>query len=286
MKKFFQCIGMISLVFFSFFFTEKTVNVVKESDDLMIQIRKASEHHLVKSIDAKIQDDTIIPGMYGKIVDEEKSYEKMKRVGTYQKNLLVYKNVAPTISLDKKFDKYIISGNPKKKMVSLLFLVDRNSEVEKIENIIEQKQIRASFFVDGDWFEQNNHKILEWVAKDHTIGNLSYHMDYTNSSFIWMDTIIKKTGNQKVSFCYNEKPNEKALQMCAMNKNYTIRPTLIIDQYPFTEVKEKLTSGSIIAFPINDMIIRELPVIIEYIRGKGYKIENLYHHLEEIEDTK
>lgn len=286
MKKFFECIGMISLVFFSFFFTEKTVNVVKESDDLMIEIRKSAENHLVKSIDAKIQNDTIIPGMYGKIVDEEKSYEKMKRVGTYQQNLLVYKNVAPSISLDKKFDKYIISGNPKKKMVSLIFLVESNSEVEKIENIIEQKQIRASFFVDGDWFEQNNQKILEWVAKDYTIGNLSYHMDYTNSSFIWMDTIIKKIGNQKVSFCYNEKPNKKALQVCAMNKNYTVRPTLIVDQYPLTEVKEKLTAGSIIALPINDTVIRELPVIIEYIKGKGYKIENLYHHLEEFENTK
>ena len=42
-----------------------------------------------------------------------------------------------------------------------------------------------------------------------------------------------------------------------------------------------LTSGSIIALPINQTVEKELPVIIEYIKGKGYKIENLYNHLNE-----
>ena len=123
MKKFFEYIGMISLACFSFFFTEKTVNVVKEADNIMIEIKKAVEMNKTESIDAIIKEDTIIPGIYGKVVDEEKSYQKMKRVGSYQENLLVYKQQKPNIQLKNQYDKYIISGNPKKNMVSLIFLV-------------------------------------------------------------------------------------------------------------------------------------------------------------------
>lgn len=281
MKKFFECIGMITLVCFSFFFTEKTAGVVKESDQIMIEIKKVASTHQIHSENAIIKENTIIPGIYGQIVDEEKSYEKMKRVGSYQENLLVYKKIAPQISIEKNYNQYIISGNPKKNMVTLLFLVDEKTDTSKIEKIIHQKGIKASFFVDGNWFEKNNDKILEWIEKDYTIGNLSYHMDYTDSSFIWMDTIIKKVGNQKTSFCYNIKPDQKALDICAINKNYTIRPTLVVEQNPLLEIKKALSPGSIISLPINGTVIRELPVIIEYIKGKGYSIENLYHHLQE-----
>ena len=284
MKKFFEYIGMISLACFSFFFTEKTVNVVKEADNIMIEIKKAVEMNKTESIDAIIKEDTIIPGIYGKVVDEEKSYQKKKRVCSYQENLLVYKQQKPNIQLKNQYDKYIISGNPKKNMVSLIFLVKENDNVNKIEAIIEQKDIKVSFFIDGTWFENNNDKILSWASKNYTIGNLSYNMNYTNTSFVWMDTIIKKIGNQKVSYCYNETPNQKALEMCALNKNYTIRPTLVVDKYPLTEIKENLAPGSIIALPINETVIRELPVIIEFIKGKGYEIENLYNHLEEISE--
>lgn len=281
MKKFFECIGMISLVCVSFFFTEKTARVVKETDDIMIEIKKVNETHVKGSVDAIIKEDTMIPGIYGSVIDETKSYEKMKRVGSYQENLLVYKKIAPTISIEKNFNKYIVLGNPKKNMVTLLFLVNNNDDTTKIETILEQKDVKASFFVDGNWFENHNDKIYEWINENHTVGNLSYGMDYTNSSFVWMDTIIKRVGNQHVSFCYNEKANNDALKICAMNRDYTIRPNIVVSKSPLSEVKENLTSGSIIAFPINQTVEKELPVIIEYIKGKGYKLENLYNHLEE-----
>ena len=39
MKKYFEYIGLITLVCFSFFITEQTVTVVKEVDDIMVQIK-------------------------------------------------------------------------------------------------------------------------------------------------------------------------------------------------------------------------------------------------------
>lgn len=281
MRKFFECIGMIALVSLSFFFTEKTVGVVKEADDLMVQIKKVSETKINKSIDAVITGNTIVPGIYGQIVDLERSYEKMKRVGSYQENLLVYKKIAPQVTLDKNYDKYIVSGNPQKNMVSLLFLIQKNDDVTKIEKILNQKNIKATFFVDGNWFETHNEKIYEWIGEGHSVGNLSYGMDYKNSSFIWMDTIIKKVGAQKESFCYSEQEDEETINVCARNKDYTIRPNIVISTSPYSDVKEKLKAGSIIAFPVNKAVETELPIIIEYIKGKGYHIENLSNHLNE-----
>lgn len=281
MKKFFECIGILSLACISFFFTEKTVDVVKESDSILVEIKNVSEKHYRESVDAIISDNTIIPGIYGTAVDVDKSYENMKRVGIYQESLLVYKRISPKISLEKNYDKYIVSGNPKKNMVTLIFLVENNSNTSKIEKILEQKDTKASFFVDGIWFENNNDKVFELVKKDYTLGNLSYNRDYTNSSFIWMDTIIRKVGNQRVSFCYNETEDNEALKICSRNKNYTVRPNIIVNQYPLSQIKEKLSAGSIISLPINSAVEKELPLIIEYIKAKGYSIENLYNHLEE-----
>ena len=39
MKKLFQIIGIISFMGISFFYTEKTVSVIKEYDNLMIEIK-------------------------------------------------------------------------------------------------------------------------------------------------------------------------------------------------------------------------------------------------------
>ena len=59
-KKVFKIIGLISLTCFSFFITEKTSLVVKNMDDIMISIRENSDNYKSKSIDAKIDGDTII----------------------------------------------------------------------------------------------------------------------------------------------------------------------------------------------------------------------------------
>ena len=45
MKKLFQIIGIISLMGFSFFYTEKTVSVVKEYDTIMIDIKNVEKNY-------------------------------------------------------------------------------------------------------------------------------------------------------------------------------------------------------------------------------------------------
>ena len=96
-----------------------------------------------------------------------------------------------------------------------------------------------------------------------------------------MDTIIKKIGHQKQSYCYSEKENKDDLLICTMNKDHTIMPSIVIGTYPLKEVKEKVTAGSLVALPMNAKTLEELSSIIHYIESKGYTIVSLQEHLEE-----
>ena len=281
MKKFFQAIGIISLLCFSFIYTEKTVTVVKEFDDIMIEIKKINESYQVLAVDATVTSNTIIPGISGSEIDIDKSYSKMKRYGKYNEKLLEYKTVSPNVSLSNNIDKYVIGGNKEKKMVSLLFLVESNDSVTEILKILSDKKVKATFFVDGNWVEKNNDALIQIINEGHEIGNLGYNYSYTNSSFSWLDNKIKKVSGQKYGYCYNEEDNEQTLLLCSMNSNYTMRPNIIVKENPTITVKGSLSAGSFISLPVNDEVIEELPVILNFIYSKGFSVTTLSIHLQE-----
>lgn len=281
MKKMFEALGILSLVCLSFLYTEKTANVVKEYDDIMIAIKQENENYKVDPIDAIIENDTIIPGMNGKEININKSYSQMRRYGKFNSSLLVYRDVSPNLSITKQYEKYVISGNTNKKMVSLIFLVEENDSIDTILKMLTQKQVKANFFVDGKWLENHNDELLLLIEQGHNVGNLSYNRDYTDSSFAWMDTFIKKVGKQNIGYCYNEVADSTALKLCALSQNYTIRPNIRIKEYPLKEIKSQVVSGSIISFPITEIVEKELSLIINYIESKGYQIATLEEHLSE-----
>lgn len=279
MKKVFEMIGLISLVCFSFFITEKTTTVVKNVDDIMIQIKQESKNYKIESVDAIISENTIIPGVYGQEVDIDKSYKNMKKYGSYNVELYEYKSIKPNISLEDNLDKYVIRGNSQKRTVSLIFLVKGNDNINNILKIINQNGIKATFFVDENWFSNNNDLAISLISDGHNIGNLSNNLDYQDSSFGWMDTIIKKIGNQKRGYCYYT-DNIDNLNSCILLKNYTIKPTEIKNN-PLLEVEKSIQSGSLLAFNIDSRLESELNSIISYIKSKGYDIVNLEEQLNE-----
>lgn len=281
LDKIFKLIGFILLIGLSFIYTEKTVSVVKEYDEIMVQIKEELKNFETSGVDATINDKTIIPGIMGKTIDINRSYSKMKQYGKFNSGLFVYKKKNPTISLGDHLDNYIISGNNTKNMVSLIFLVTKNINIEKIVKIMNDNNIEANFFIDSVWLENNNDLLLELIKSKHVIGNLSYNGDYKNSSFNWIDKVIKKVGKQGFSYCYMESPNEEYLNICNSVKDYTIMPSIIVRENPLVEVKKSIKAGSIISFKINDKLEEELGLIIRYIKSRGYSITNLKEHLSE-----
>ena len=281
MKNFFNILGTLTLVTFGILYTNATVDKLKNEDDIMVQIKAVSSHYSEKPEEAVLIENGIIPGISGR---EDESYNKMKRLGYFNKELLVYDKKNPKNTLKNNYDKYIIKGNSIKQSISLIILIQKNTKPEdlkKIKDIATLKNIKLNFFIDGYWFEENNDIINSIVMDKHELGNLSYDGNYQDSSFIWMDTIIKKLTDKKYSFCYKEKENKLHLETCSLYKNYTIIPSIIIDNNLYNDVKNQISSGDIVSLKVTDKNINELPSTITYIESKGLKIVTLSELLKE-----
>ena len=281
MKRFFEILGFLSLICFSFFYTEKTIDVVKEVDDIMITLKEQAPKYQVKAENAKIDGMFMIPGISGKIVNIQKSYEEMKHYGKFHPNLLVYDKVSPEISIQNRYDKYIQTGNPKKRQVSFIFIVGEKDNPSPFINILKKSKVTGTFFIDSSWLEKNQTELIDFIHHKFTVGNYSNQGDYSHESFVWMDTIIKRVGGQKQSYCLVEKENKKALKNCQLQKDYTIYPNIMIKENPYSELIEQVKNGSIILMKMNRKVKNELPMMITYLKQKGYEIVNLENLLDE-----
>ena len=271
MKKIFEYIGIICLFIFSFIFTEKTATVLKEQDEIMIKIKEVQDKYYVEPKEAVILDNTIIPGLSGQMVDTSESYYKMKKMGLFNETLLIIKEIKPKELLFNNKNKFVIGGNKSKKEVSLIFLVKNNDYIDNLLEILDRNKVPGNIFVTGDFIEQNN-SLINKMSSNHLIGNLSYNMDYKNSDFIWMSTIIKKFND---NFCYTENLDKEILEVCSRNKAYTVVPTTIIKNKSLMNISKKLNNGDIISIYVNEENIKELNMVIKEIKARGKEIVKL-----------
>ena len=263
MKKYFEIIGFIVLALFSFYYTSKTTIVVKNTDSIMINIKDDMENHKIDSVDAIINGDEIVPGLSGREVDVSKSYDAMKKVGTYSTNMLVYKNIKPNVSISNIYNKYISKGNKNKKQVSLIFKVDEKDNIDTIIKILDDNKVKANFFT----LDKFDNSIISLTNKEHNIGSVNNET--------WLNTVVTKIKKQKNRYCYLEEKNKEVLDICALNKNYTIVPNILTDITPTITIKKNLESGVIISMDVNNNLYKELEYIIKYIKSKGFDIVNL-----------
>ena len=247
--------------------------VVNNMDDIMIEIKSNMEKYYSEPMNSIISEDTIIPGISGKKVNVSKSYKNMKNRGFYSDKLYIYDYIKPAISLNDNIDKYIIKGNPSKRMVTLIFKITDNKDISKLVNVLDNYNAKSTFFLNSDWFSNNNSYVKTLVENGHTVN--PYMEDYTDETFEWMDIIIKKINRQSDGFCYNVNRNKKNLDSCILKNYYTIEPVEISEIAPLIDIKNKLESGSILSLKINSELYKELSNIIIYIKSKGYKLVNL-----------
>lgn len=273
MKKIFKMLGLLSITIFSFFITEKTALVVNDMDDIMIEIKQNKDKYKTNPRDAYIDKDTIIPGINGREVNINKSYKNMKINGYYSDKLYIYNYKKPNISLEDNKDKYIIKGNREKRMVSLIFKIRNDDDIDNIVTILNNYAVKSTFFVDINWFS-NNTNMVERIIKDgHNIGILLDN--YNSNDFLWTDTVIKNINKQKHGFCYNS----KEISVCSKNNDYTIRPIEISEYTPLVDLKKYIDNENIFSIEVNRELKKELINIIIYIKSKGKKLENLENHI-------
>ncbi len=257
MKKYFKYIFLAIIILFSFYFTEKTAILKRNNDPILQIIKDYSNTYNVSAIDAKIEDNYIIPGMYGKRINEVKSLIKMKSDGVFNSLFLVFDDIKPNISLDNNKDKIITKGNEQKKGISLIIDND-NSNI--ITYLISNK-INTSILINKDTF--NNNPYFEQINND-----------YNNYNEV--EKLLNKN-RINTNICILNRTNK---ELCIRNKKYIIEPTHILKSNNLVSIKNKITSGDIIL--IKDSVsVDDLDYLIKYINNRGLKILKLSELIKE-----
>lgn len=274
-KKVIQVISVTLLMLFSFFYTNKSIELIRENDPIMKQIKETNMKYKVEPVNATIIGNKIIPGKSGKEIDYQKTYAKMKKYGTYNETLTVLKEIEPAVSVDDYYDKYIVQGNTERKNVSLVFKTDTISNLLSILNILNQKNIPATFFVDGLLLENNTSLFETMTQSNHELEILSYDNKYDeiyfDSALNYLSSITKREGK----YCYAEYDQKEVIELCSKLKLHTIIPTVKTTTMPYKEIKDKLYNSAIISLPLSNITEEQLPAIIDYIKQKGYTFLSL-----------
>ena len=256
-------LSVLLLACFSFFYTDKVINMINKKDPLMIEISSVKEDYDVLPVNAILEEDTVIPGINGKEIDIDKSYDNMKLGGVFREEALVFKDLYPTSSLYSNKDKYIISGNTTKKEVAIITIL--NSNIDKIKDID-----NITIFINHKDLTTSNINNL----KDKEIYTYGNNGVYSKEILTSDNTIINRLSNNKSSYCLVRDKNEDILKVCNDNNMYVVIPTIEGNYY---NIKNNLSNGSIILLDnLND-----IDIIIKYIKSKGYSIVNLSELLNE-----
>lgn len=248
MKKYGKYILFSILVLLSFYTTNKTANLVRNQAPILKEIRNISLEKKEDFVNAVIEDDYIIPGMYGSIIDELKSLAKMKEQDVFNNLYLVSQPIKPNISLSDNLDKIIIKGNSKKQQVS--FVIDENSS-KKIKDYLVKNNIKASLLITKDNFSKDSY--FEQINNDF-------------KNYKELDKTLKKN-KINTNICVLDNNNSN-LKFCKSKKKYLVKPRMFLDNANIIEIKTKLDSGSIIY--IKDATY--LDCLVEYIKSKDLKI--------------
>ena len=117
----YKIIITIILFIFSFFYLKNGIYFVKENDNLMKILKEKQSIYNIEPVDAIITEHAMIPGIHGRKINLDKSYEKMKGINEFSESLLVFDEIKPNKSIKNIYDKVIISGNPNVNKVSIIF---------------------------------------------------------------------------------------------------------------------------------------------------------------------
>ncbi|WP_082234150.1 polysaccharide deacetylase family protein [Halobacillus massiliensis] len=135
-----------------------------------------------------------IPGLNGKKVNVEKSYENMKKANKFDEAKLVFEQIEPKVKLKDLPPAPIYKGNDQKKMVTFLINVSWGEEyIPAMLETLDKHQVKANFFIDGAFARDNPSQVQMIEEKNHLVGSHGFgHPDfYTLREGTAKDNLIK-----------------------------------------------------------------------------------------------
>ena len=245
MKRVFEWIGGFALIAFSFYFTDQVSLLIASKSDLMSEIKSVSADYKVDAVDAMIDKDnnTIIPGKYGKEVNDTESYMSMHEFGIFNENYLVYNKIKPNTSLEDNKDKYILKGNASNREIS--FILESSGEISK-------------------YFDANNYDydIIALVKND-----LKSDVEYLNGASN-KDDFKSIDKNIKNKICIKDYSD---IELCKKNNYYIVSPNLSLTSTGIYKVKSQLSSGSMVLVT-KSAKLEDVKYLLNEIKFKDLKI--------------
>lgn len=246
MKRFFQILGICSILVFSFYYTDKIALIVQEKNPILQEIKSKENELLIDSKDATVVNNFIIPGIKGSKVNVEKSFNKMKSLNAFNEYYLVYDDVKPSISIEDNKDKIIISGNKSKKQISV---------------IIEYNEDLINYF--------RNYKIDLLINKNNYNKNIKFELinnEKDVKKFKQVETLLNNDKINKKLCLYNQSNQD----ICKSKGNYIIKNTHYLNNNIY-DIKNTLESGSIILIK-NDTNLKDIKILLNQIKFQDLEI--------------
>ncbi|NBI27411.1 hypothetical protein ERL59_00315 [Chengkuizengella sp. YPA3-1-1] len=263
----------------------------QDSNDLLLQkIRESAEMKFIEPINARI--DRVwkaIPGYNGKEVNIEKTYYLAKKLNNNQIPF-VYNEIEPKIQLEDLEPNAIFKGNPDKKMVSIMVNVSWGTEyIPSILKTLESESVHSTFFLDGQWIN-NNIEVAKQIADlGHELSNHAY--SHKNMSELDREEALDEMSKTQVllrkHFNVDNKlfappsgdwDQETVLLANELNMK-TIHWTIdTIDwknpgpDYIIKKISSRLEPGALILMHPTESSSKALPEMIEVIKQEGYVI--------------
>ena len=252
----FRLIGIMSVLVFSFYLTDFITDIAINSNSIMQMIKDNKNNYVCQAVNAIIENNTIIPGIKGKVVNEMDSFLNMKDFGYFNDNYLVYDYVKPDVSIKDNRDKIIISGNKELRNISLLI----NDNVPVLEYLNSLK-LDYSILID-----YNNSIIYK--------ENINIESD--KNKFLNLDTLLnKKDLNKKI--CILDYSN---IEVCKNRNYYIVKPSIAINNSNIYSSLNLIGNGSIV-FIDNNLSLDNFKLLIKTINNKDLNMVYLSKIIEE-----
>ena len=229
------------LFVFSFLYLKKSTIFIKENDKLMIEIKDNEFKYNSLPINAIITNNTMIPGIYGKKINLDETYKRMKKIDYFNESLLVFDLVEPNKSIKDIYDKIIISGNYSKKNISIILSTNEENIITYFDKILKANNIYADILINKN-------------------------INITNTNF---KNIISTNYQDYIGYCLSY--NLIIPSSCIKNNKFTILGNLI-NNYYLTKTKEIVKNGIILVYQFNKNNYQELNIIIKYLKNNNYNI--------------
>jgi hypothetical protein len=233
------------MVIFSFRYTSKLIEKTIMKNPIMLEIQKY----------AKICDKTI---------DIEKSYNKMRKIRKFDKNLIVFNND---------------NNSKKNNIVSIVLETLDISYISDILNILKEKNIKITFFIKKDLFDNNINLIKKILLSGNDVELLSdkysiYEINKYNS-------VLRLISDDKLSFCLINEIDNKIINNCKESHLIPIISTIDGRESLYYVVKDEIKDGAIIRIINNNKVVKELSATINYLKQKGKNIVTLNNYYSE-----